>query len=78
MIDIKTHARMHESSGDLSWMRQTPGCAITDSAEFDTWPKKVSVSEDLKDEVAMLLPDTVPGFEMESKKWGMWFLSLIA
>jgi len=70
MIDIKTHTRMHPSSGN-SGLWGSPGCTIIDSAEFDTWPKKITASETLKDEVSMLLPYKVPGFEMESKKWGM-------
>jgi hypothetical protein len=42
-----------------------------DSPEFDTWPKTIPARETLQSETAMLLPNTVPGFEVETKKWGI-------
>ena len=68
MIDIKTHTRMHPNAGYSAGWRG-PGCTITDSAEFDTWPTKVPASATLADEVSLLLQYKVSGFEMESKKW---------
>jgi hypothetical protein len=67
MIDIKTHARMHSKNDGFLY---PPMCTISDSKEFDTLPQKISASESLQEGVEMLLPHKVPGFEMESKKWG--------
>lgn len=70
MIDVKTHSRMHDNFMGPPEV-ESSGCSIMDSPEFDTWPKTITASEAIQNETAMLLPNTVPGFEVETKKWGM-------
>lgn len=65
MIDVKTHSRMHSRQGSGE-----PACALHESKEFDPFPRIISSEGSLEEPLEMLLPYVVPGFEMESKKWG--------
>ena len=72
MIDTGTHYRMHLAVSQI-FPNNIPGnsssCTISDSPDFDPWPLKISTSDNLKDDAAMLLPKIVKGFEIEAKRW---------
>lgn len=69
MIDVKTHARTHPSNEDKTYTMLT-SCSPHDTIEYDAFPRHVSASDPMDDQLAMLLPQVVPGFEMEAKRWG--------
>ncbi|CAI6238217.1 unnamed protein product [Periconia digitata] len=69
MIDIKTHIRIHPNKDGKTYWVPPAGCVAYDAKEFDPYPRQISSSGSLKDQLAMLLPSQIPGFEMESKKW---------
>jgi hypothetical protein len=74
MIDVKTHARMHDSNAMKDQVIRPFRHSISDTAEYDTWPLKVTATGIFTDEIALMLPKTIEAFEVEAKKWGVFLV----
>lgn len=72
MIDIKTHVQMHQTGVlNQTFTRVTSRCTLEDTSQFDNWVVTMPTSEELDDRTAMMLPESIVAFELESKTWGM-------
>lgn len=69
MIDMSTYRKIHkESDNNLH--------AVMEShrKKYDSWPTEINITQTVDDDVLILLPPHIPGFEMQTKKWGMFNL----
>ncbi len=68
MIDISTYRKIHKMKD--RFFHTSPEIE-THRMKYDYWPTEIDISQTVDDEILMLLPPHIPGFEMQSKKWGM-------
>ena len=68
MIDMSTYRKIHKGHDNFI---HTVGGVESHRKKYDSWPTEINISQTVDDEVLMLLPPHIPGFEMQTKKWGM-------
>jgi hypothetical protein len=68
MIDMSTYRKIHRENGN-----NIHAVVEIEShrKKYDYWPTEINISQTVNDDVLMLLPPHIPGFEMQTKKWGM-------
>lgn len=68
MIDMSTYRKIHkETSNNI----HTVVDIESHRKKYDYWPTEIDISQTADDNVLILLPPHIPGFEMQTKKWGM-------
>ena len=70
MVDIMTYRKMHGWKPMRGSMHRN-GCCGSDNEKFDTWPREIDIDATVEDSVLACLPYDIPGFEMQTKKWGI-------
>ena len=68
MIDMSTYRKIHKESHNNIHIVVD---AESHRMKYDYWPTEIKISQTVDDEILMLLPPHIPGFEMQTKKWGM-------
>ena len=67
MVDVATYHRLHGSKlRDLSSSRRQP--------KFDPWPTEYKREDEIDDQMIILLPATVRGFDIQEKEWSTYQL----
>jgi len=70
MVDVLTYNKMHLSS------RLGFNPDISGISKYDKWPVNMRRESQLSEEMYMLLPTMISGFNLEEKKWGGFSLIL--
>jgi len=76
MIDMDTYRKIHKKS-DAEANPKDKDRVFTHAGKkplfqsHDTWPTEVKIAEVVDDRVLMILPPSILGFEMQTKRWGM-------
>lgn len=67
MIDMSTYRKIHKENDTIFHIIPE---IESQRKKYDNWPTEKDSSQTVDDELLMLLPPHIPGFEMQTKKWG--------
>ena len=68
MIDMSTYRKIHKKRDDNG--NNFMALPIVKD-KYDRWPIVLHITQTIDDTNLMLLPPEIPGFEMQTKRWGM-------